>query len=189
VRSEKEVESGHMNILEWLSRLPKKYQIIIGFLLTMVIGHIDYVTGYEFRMELFYLIPISYVAWFVGRRIGVLFSVLSIATIVFSDIMAGKKYTSFAIEFWNGAIYFVFYVIVALLLKLRISLQQRQDLIEELDSALKQNEELSGMLPVCPSCKKIRDDQEYRQKVESYISKHTNEEFSRSLCKECAAKL
>ncbi len=177
-----------MNILEWFSSLPKKYHIIIGLLLTMVIGYVDYVTGYEFRMELFYLLPISYVTWFVGQRIGILFSVLSIITTLYSDILAGKKYTTFTIEFWNGAIYFVFYVTVTLLLKLRISLRQRENLIEELDSALMQNEELRGMLPICPNCKKLRDDEEYRQKVESYISKHTKRGVAHSLCKECAMK-
>jgi hypothetical protein len=178
-----------MNTLEWFGGLPRQYHIIAGLLLTMVIGYIDYVTGYEFRMELFYLLPISYVTWFVGQRVGILFSMLSIITIVYSDIMAGKKYTSFTIEFWNMAIYFVFYVMVTLLLKLRISLQQRENLIEELDSALRQNDELIGMLPVCASCKKFRDDGEYRQKVESYIGKFTKAELSRSLCKECATKL
>ena len=178
-----------MYILEWFRSLSNKYHIIIGLLLTMVIGYVDYVTGYELRMELFYLLPISYVTWFVGQRIGIWFSFLSIITIVYSDIMAGKKYTSFTVELWNGAIYFIFYVIVTVLLKLRISLQQRENLIEALDGALTQNEELSGMLPICVSCKKFRDDQEYRHKVESYISKHTNAEFSNSLCNDCATKL
>jgi K+-sensing histidine kinase KdpD len=178
-----------MEIFEWFSNLSRRYHLIIGLLLTMVIGYADYVTGYEFRMELFYLLPISYVTWFVGQRIGVLFSVLSVITIVYSDIMAGKRYSSHAVEFWNLAVYFVFYVIVTLLLKLRISLQQRENLIEELDNALRQNEELSAMLPVCANCKKFRDDREYRQGVESYISRHTKTEFSQSLCKECAEKL
>ena len=179
----------HMNILAWFSNLPGKYHRIIGLVSMMVIGYVDYVTGYELRMELFYLLPISYATWFIGQRIGILFSILSIVTIACSDIMAGKQYASFTIEFWNGAIYLVFYVIVTMLLKLRISLQQRENLIEELDNALRQNEELSGMLPICPSCNKFRDDREYRQEVESYISKHTKTEFGHSLCKDCSIRL
>lgn len=178
-----------MNLLAWCGGLPRKYNMIVGLLLLIVIGYVDYVTGYEFRMELFYLIPISYVTWFVGQHVGILFSVISILTIVYSDIMAGKKYSSFTVEFWNGAIYFVFYVIVTLLLELRTSLQQRENLIEELDRALRQNEELSGMLPMCANCKKPRDDQEYRQRVESYINKHSAREFTHGLCKECTMKL
>jgi hypothetical protein len=180
---------GTINMLKWLGSLPGKYHIIIGLLLTMGIGYIDYVTGYELRMELFYLLPISYVTWFVGQKNGIVFSVLSIITMEYSDVMAGKKFSSFAIEFWNGAIYFVFYVIVTLFFKLRISLQQRENLIEDLDSTLIQNEELSGLLPVCSSCKKFRDDMEYREKVESYIRNHRNMKSTQSLCKECTVKL
>ena len=177
-----------MNILAWLSGVPGKYHIVFALVVTAVIGYADYVTGYELRMELLYLIPISYVAWFVGQRIGIVFSFLSVVTMMYSDILAGKQYTSFTIEIWNGAIYFVFYVMVALLIELRISLQQRENLIEDLDNALTQNEELSGLLPLCAGCKKDRDDQEYRRKVEAYIDTHGIAEFRQGLCKECATK-
>jgi hypothetical protein len=178
-----------MNILEWFSSLRKRYHIIIGLLLTMAIGYVDYVTGYELRLELFYLLPIAYATWFVGQRVGIMFSVLSIVTTEYSDIIAGKKYSNISIEFWNGAMYFIFYVSVTLLLKLRKTLQQRESLIDELDRALSQNEELSALLPVCAGCKKFRDDQEYRQTVEAYVRQHVDADRSRSLCKECAAKL
>jgi hypothetical protein len=178
-----------MGILEWFSSLRKRYHIIIGLLLTMAIGYVDYATGYELRMEVFYLLPIFYATWFVGQRIGILFSVLAIITTECSDILAGKKYTNISIEFWNAAMYFVFFVSVTLLLKLRKTLQQRESLIAELDSALNQNEELSALLPVCANCKKFRLDDEYRQKVEAYIFEHTDVDCSRSLCRECAMKL
>ena len=178
-----------MNIFELLNGLRKRYHIAIGLVLTMVIGYIDLVTGFELRMELFYLVPISYVTWFVGLRFGVMFSVLSLITIVCSDIMAGKQYTQFTVEIWNGAMYLVFYVIVTVLLKLRKTLQQRESLLAELDTALSLNEELSGMLPICANCRKVRDDDEYRRKVESYISKHVKAEFSRGLCRECSINL
>lgn len=177
-----------MDIKEWFSSLPGRYHIIVGLLLTAVIGYVDYVTGYELRMELLYLMPISYVTWFVGQRAGIMFSFLSMITTVYSDIMAGKKFTHFTIEIWNGLMYLVFYVIVTLLLKLQISLQQRENLLEELDNALMQNEELRRLLPVCSRCKKLRDDEEYRQKVESYIGQYSKAEFSHGLCTECAAK-
>ncbi len=177
-----------MNILEWLNGLKRRYHIVIGLLVTAAIGYFDYATGYELRMELFYLVPISQVTWFVGQRTGILFSFLSIVTIACSDILAGKKYAHFTTELWNGAMYFVFYLVVILLLKLRKTMQQRESLIEELDETLKQNEELSAMLPVCSNCKSFRDDPEYRQQVESYMSRHVRPEFSRSLCKACSGR-
>ncbi len=178
-----------MDILELLNGLRKRYHIAIGLLITAVIGYIDYVTGSELRLELFYLLPISYVTWFVGLRFGIVFSVLSLITIVCSDIMAGKQYTQFAVEIWNGAMYLVFYIIVTMLLKLQKTLQQRESLLADLDSALSMNEELSSMLPICANCRKVRDDAEYRQRVEAYINRHAKAEFSRGFCRECSTKL
>ncbi len=178
-----------MNILELLNGLRKRYHIIIGLCLTLVIGYVDFVTGYELRMELFYLLPISYVTWFVGQRFGILFSVLSLVTMVFSDILAGKRYTQFTVDIVNGAIYFVFYVMVIILLRLQKTLQQRESLIAELDRALSVNEKLSNMLPLCANCRKVRDDAEYLRNVALYIDSHPKMEFSRGLCKECLARL
>ncbi len=177
-----------MNVLTWLGRLSRNYHFAIGLLLTVLLGTIDYRTGYEFRMELFYLVPISYVTWFCGGRYGILFSILSVITIVYSDVMAGKKYTQFAVEFWNGATYLLFYLIVTVLLKLRKTVQQRESLLDDLDRALRQNEVLGGLLPVCAHCKKFRDDPEYRQQVTSYVSRHVNPELLRGVCRECASK-
>jgi hypothetical protein len=48
---------------------------------------------------------------------------------------------------------------------------------------------LSGMLPICSYCKKIRDDKGYWEQVEVYIQNHSDAEFSHSLCPECARRL
>jgi hypothetical protein len=48
---------------------------------------------------------------------------------------------------------------------------------------------LSGLLPICASCKKIRDDKGYWNQIESYIHEHSDAEFSHSICPECAQKL
>jgi hypothetical protein len=48
---------------------------------------------------------------------------------------------------------------------------------------------LSGMLPICSYCKKIRDDQGYWSQIESYISRHSEAEFTHGMCPDCAEKL
>lgn len=48
---------------------------------------------------------------------------------------------------------------------------------------------LSGLLPICASCKKIRNDQGYWQEIESYIATHSEAEFTHSLCLDCKKKL
>lgn len=57
--------------------------------------------------------------------------------------------------------------------------------VQELEAALSQVKQLQGMLPICSYCKKIRDDQNYWQKVEHYISDHTNVQFSHGICPDC----
>ena len=59
----------------------------------------------------------------------------------------------------------------------------------ELYQSLEKVKLLSGMLPICASCKKIRDDQGYWQQVEEYISDHSEAIFSHGLCPECLKNL
>ncbi len=61
--------------------------------------------------------------------------------------------------------------------------------IEELGQALEEIKTLRGILPICASCKKIRDDQGYWQQVEVYVHDHTDAQFSHGLCPECIRKL
>ena len=67
--------------------------------------------------------------------------------------------------------------------------QERLKLIQELQDALKQVKTLSGLLPICASCKKIRDDNGYWQQVETYIQKHSNADFTHGICPECLQRL
>lgn len=66
---------------------------------------------------------------------------------------------------------------------------RQKKLIEELQAALAQVRTLSGLLPICASCKKIRDDKGYWNEVELYIQEHSTAEFTHSLCPDCLKKL
>ena len=67
--------------------------------------------------------------------------------------------------------------------------EEREKLIKELQDAIAKVQTLSGLLPICASCKKIRDDQGYWNHVETYISEHSKAEFSHSICPGCAEAL
>jgi CheY-like chemotaxis protein len=58
-------------------------------------------------------------------------------------------------------------------------------LVKDLQAALEQVKQLSGLLPICAHCKKVRDDQGFWQQVERYISNHSEATFSHGLCPEC----
>jgi hypothetical protein len=63
---------------------------------------------------------------------------------------------------------------------------EKEKLIVELKKALNEVKTLGGLLPICASCKKIRDDQGYWNQLEDYIQKHSEAEFSHSVCPDCA---
>jgi DNA-binding NtrC family response regulator len=65
---------------------------------------------------------------------------------------------------------------------------ERDHLIEELQDALAKVKLLSGMLPICAWCKKIRDDQNYWQEVECYVASHCEARFTHGICPPCMAK-
>ena len=64
----------------------------------------------------------------------------------------------------------------------------RQD-DEELASARVEMATLSGLLPICAWCKKVRDDDGYWKQVEDYFSQRTHVDFTHSICTSCEAKI
>ena len=60
--------------------------------------------------------------------------------------------------------------------------------IKVLQDSLQHIKTLQGFLPICSYCKKIRDDHNYWQKIEKYISEHSNTKFTHSICPECYEK-
>ena len=67
--------------------------------------------------------------------------------------------------------------------------EQNQKLILELQESLANVKQLSGLLPICANCKKIRDDKGYWNQIESYIGAHSEAGFSHGICPDCAKKL
>ena len=65
---------------------------------------------------------------------------------------------------------------------------QRDMLIADLQKALAEVKTLSGLVPICAHCKNVRDDKGYWDKIEAYIHKHSDAEFSHGICPECAKK-
>jgi hypothetical protein len=63
--------------------------------------------------------------------------------------------------------------------------EERERLISDLQKALSDIKKLSGLLPICASCKKIRDDKGYWRQIEQYIREHSEAEFTHGICPEC----
>ena len=177
-------------LTEYFENKSKPFLIIVDIFILLCIGLVDYVTGYEIGISLFYLIPISFAAWFGGRTLSIAMSFLSILTITFADFMAGQELHHFFVELWNLLMHLGFFAVYAIVLSLvKADLDERKMLINELRKALSEVKQLSGFLPICASCKKIRDDEGYWNQIESYISAHSEAQFSHGICPECVKKL
>nr|MDA3791933.1 hypothetical protein [Desulfobacula sp.] len=67
--------------------------------------------------------------------------------------------------------------------------KERESIIVKLQNSLAEIKTLSGLLPICASCKKIRDDKGYWNQIEGYIQKHSDAQFSHGMCPECSDEL
>ena len=74
-------------------------------------------------------------------------------------------------------------------LHLRELIKQKEKLVNELQSALAKVKTLSGLLPICSSCKKIRDDKGYWNHIESYIRARSEADFTHGICPTCSKTL
>jgi hypothetical protein len=66
---------------------------------------------------------------------------------------------------------------------------ERERLINELQEALASIRTLKGLIPICASCKRIRDDEGYWEQIDEYIRKHSEAEFTHGICPDCARRL
>lgn len=94
----------------------------------------------------------------------------------------------------SGIVFPVLYLLVFRPIRIHIGLRQQAEsekdlLIKQLTTALDEVKTLRGFLPICASCKKIRDGDGYWQQVEDYIRIHSEAEFTHGLCHECAESL
>lgn len=107
----------------------RKPSIISGFLLIIVIGLLDFATGYEYAFSVFYVLPIALITWYSTPKISFFACVFSAIVWLWADKSAGRPYSFFLVPYWNTLIRFSFFVIIAyLLIALKSALQREKDL-------------------------------------------------------------
>src|SRR6266478_7629082 len=112
---------------------PRPALVIICFSLVGVLGYIDYVTGYERPLLLFYLLPISLAVWFGNFLFGLTVGVIAIVAWMWSDLAAGIP----ALGFWNVGMAFASFALFAgMLSKLRTLVRELDKRVMERTAAL-----------------------------------------------------
>ena len=151
----------------------------------VLIGIGDYLSGVDIIFSMFYLIPVSAMTWRAGRTAGIIAS--SVCAICWSVVdYFGRPVFQPATASWNIAIQFVTFVVYAVVLsKVKTDIVQQRVMNEELQSALSEVKKLSGVLPICAWCKKIRDSDGSWHQLEAFLVTHSEVDFTHSICPEC----
>lgn len=118
-----------MKILASHGKQNRPLLVFAGFVLIGMIGFIDYLTGYEYAISVFYVLPITLITWVASKRFGFTASIVSAIVWLAADITSGQPYSYPLIPIWNSFIRLAFFVIITFLLSsLKSSLQRENEL-------------------------------------------------------------
>jgi hypothetical protein len=139
----------------------------------------DYFAGPFIQFPVTYLIPIALASWYSGLRWGLLFAcAMPLVRLFFNIELWTIPWTIFDSGINCGIRMIVFSLFVVLIAR---TARQTRALAKEVSM-------MSGLLPICSYCKKIRDDSNTWQPIEQYIVNRSNASFTHGLCPECVEK-
>lgn len=170
--------------------LSKKKAWPTVFALILVLGWIDWKTGYELNFFVFYFAPVYLAAWNLGLS-GALTAAVACGFVWYvADFLSGHTYSSPAYAVWNTFIRLVSFVILGLLLERlsRLVILERER-SNALRRCLHQIKVLEGLLPICTECKQIRSERGEWRQIEYYMGERMGLTFSHGYCPDCEKKL
>ncbi|MBN1365971.1 MAG: GGDEF domain-containing protein [Syntrophaceae bacterium] len=98
-------------LFKYLDKIPKTIVPVIGVISVILLGVLDYLSGYEMAFSMFYLLPVVFVSWFDKRNHALLISILSAVTWMSADISAGNVYSHPLILVWNTTMRLGFFLL------------------------------------------------------------------------------
>jgi diguanylate cyclase (GGDEF)-like protein len=121
-------------LFTWLEERPTAFRTLLAYVVALLLGLLDYLTGYELSFSVFYLLPVCYVAWSVGKKPGILISIFSAAVWLEADLLTGHTYSYRLIPVWNSIVRLSFFLIVSLLVSHLNGVLAREKVSATLDS-------------------------------------------------------
>ncbi len=157
----------------------KRVLLAIWLFLAIVIVFIDYVTGPFIQFPFLFVLPVVFASWYNGKWWGFAYAfVLSLVRFYFNTIWTLP---------WGllegGVNAFIRMSVLSLLAYLVDRVAQQSSAREE------EVKLLEGLLPICASCKRIRNEDDEWQQLEMYITNHSEATFTHGVCPDCAQKL
>lgn len=162
---------------------------LVCSILVVAILMADMVTPLGVAIGILYIIVIWISFWSRQKSLTVIMSVICTVLTVGAAFNQPTVSEMWKVIFNRSLAVFAIWLTALLGLQRKISEEKQTIAIHEREKALEETRILRGLLPVCASCKKIRDDQGYWTQMETYIAAHSEADFSHSICPECAKKL
>ncbi len=126
-----------MSIDTYLKKKSKTSLMAIGMALTLGVGVLDYITGSEIRIDVAYILPISFIVWYISNKAGIIISTISCLSIYFSDHLSDPGYHIRFLDMWNLFLIFILFVLASFMLtKLQYLLHKQNQLSVELQKSM-----------------------------------------------------
>ncbi|HUK55560.1 MAG TPA: diguanylate cyclase [Nitrospiria bacterium] len=122
----------------FLSRKSKTFVTTLGVSTILLVGVIDYTTGTEISLTVFYILPVLAVAWYAGRRSGIVTSCFGTVAWLAADTVGPHLYSYTVIQYWNAATRLMIFLVVTFLVsRVRETLEREKQLarIDDLTNA------------------------------------------------------
>jgi len=177
-----------IRMVDWLGKFSELRIILISLAILVAIGTLQELTRVRMTMAPFYLIPILLITLRSTRTAALLTSIVCGVMWISLDVRA-PDYEFLWLETWNNLLRVGVFVSSALLLaRIKGDMVREMKLNADLQAALAEVKQLSGLLPICAWCKRIRDDEGSWQQIETYITVHSEADFTHGICPDCARK-
>lgn len=99
-------------LFEQLYKLSERTILYIGILMVVLLGLLDYVSGYEMSFAIFYLLPVMFIRWFSEKRYAIVISFLSAVVWYIADIFSGHHYSHLILPIWNAVMRLGFFLLI-----------------------------------------------------------------------------
>jgi len=120
--------------LEYFSKQPKTFLLVLESILVIGVGWVDYITGPEYSLLLLYLIPVLTTAWFVGKWASVAISIESAIVLLVVDLVWQKHSSDTVALYWNDLSNLVFFLLVTYIIASLKSAFEREKLVASTDA-------------------------------------------------------
>jgi hypothetical protein len=158
--------------------------------LVMLLGMLDWITGYELQFFVFYFLPVALSAWFLSLGVSVALAVLSAAVWAAADVLSGHVYPKNFFAVWDTLVRLTAFLSVAWAVsRMRQAMDRERHTAEVLLRTLSEVKVLQAFLPICSRCRKIRNPDGSWETLERYVGAHSDTRFSHGYCPDCARRV